>query len=61
MRVGPDLYANALNRPSACPMDSTGKAMKGFVYAAPDGFESDQDLISCVQLSLDFVMTLPPK
>ena len=61
VRVGPDLYTDALNRPSSRPMDFTGKAMKGFVYVAPEGFESDQDLMSWVELSLDFVMTLPPK
>jgi hypothetical protein len=34
--------------------------MGGFVYVDPDGFESDEELMSWVQLSLDFVMTLPP-
>ena len=60
-RVGPDLYNNALSRPAARPMDFTGKPMKGFVYVDPEGFESDEELMSWVQLSLDFVMTLPPK
>ena len=60
-RVGPNLYETALERPFARPMDFTGKPMKGFVYVAPEGFESDDQLMSWVQLSLDFVMTLPPK
>jgi hypothetical protein len=42
-------------------MDFTGKPMKGFVYVPPEGFESDKELMSWVQLSLDFVLTLPPK
>ena len=43
------------------PMDFTGKPMKGFVYVAPEGFESNEELMSWVQLSLDFVISLPPK
>jgi TfoX/Sxy family transcriptional regulator of competence genes len=60
-RVGPDLYAGALDRPHARPMDFTGKPMKGFVYVDPEGFESEEELMSWVQLSLDFVLTLSPK
>ena len=60
-RVGPDSYEKALGRPYARPMDFTGKPMKGLVYVAPEGFESDEELMSWVQLSLDFVMSLPPK
>jgi len=48
-------------RAYARPMDFTGKAMKVFVYVAPRGFESDEELMSWVQSSLDFVMTLPPR
>ena len=61
VRVGPAQYEDALERPFARPMDFTGKPMKGFIYVAPEGFESDEELMSWVQLSLDFVMTLPPK
>ncbi len=61
VRVGPKLYAMALERPFSRPMDFTGKPMKGFVYVAPEGFESDEELMSWVQLSLGFVMSLPPK
>ena len=60
-RVGPDLYAEALDRPYARPMDFTGKPMKGFVYVSPEGFESDESLRQWVQLSLGFVMSLRPK
>jgi len=35
--------------------------MDGFVYVDPEGFESDEELMLWVQLSFDFVMTLPPK
>jgi len=42
-------------------MDFTGKPLNGFVYVAPEGFESDEELMLWVQLSLNFVMQLPPK
>ena len=61
VRVGPGLYQKALGRPHARPMDFTGKPLTGFVYVDAEGFESDDELMSWVQLSLDFVMTLPPK
>lgn len=44
VRVGPEKHAAALAQPHARPMDFSGKPMKGFVYVAPDGFESDARL-----------------
>ncbi|MDH3419495.1 MAG: TfoX/Sxy family protein [Gammaproteobacteria bacterium] len=61
VRVGPDLYANALSRPHAREMDFTGKSLQGFVYVDPAGFESDEALASWVDLSVSFVASLPPK
>lgn len=61
VRVGPDQYESALKRPFAAEMDFTGRPMKGFVFVAPEGFESDEDLRSWVEMSLTFVDTLPPK
>ena len=60
-RVGPDLYDVALKKPHARKMDFTGKPLKGFVYVAPQGFESDEDLLDWVELCVKFVTTLPPK
>lgn len=61
VRIGPDRYEDALKKPYAREMDFTGKPLRGFVYVAPDGFESDESLASWVRLSLDFVLSLPPK
>ena len=61
VRVGPDQYEEALKRPFASEMDFTGRPMKGFVYVAPEGFESDEDLECWVRTSLEFVHALPPK
>jgi TfoX/Sxy family transcriptional regulator of competence genes len=60
-RVGPKQYQEALARPHAREMDFTGKSMKGFVYVAPEGFESDKDLRSWVKLCERFVESLPRK
>lgn len=60
-RVGADQYAKALQRPFAKEMDFTGRPMKGMVFVEPDGFESDTNLQSWINLCLNFVNTLPPK
>lgn len=60
-RVGPDQYEAALKMAHASIMDFTGKPLKGFVYVAPDGIESDEDLAGWVKRSLDFVTSLPAK
>ncbi len=60
-RVGPGEYKTALAKPFVRQMDFTGKAMKGFVYVAPAGFDSDDDLKCWVDMCLAFTETLPPK
>lgn len=60
-RVGPAQYARALEQPHAREMDFTGKALRGFVYVAPAGFESDDDLLRWVKRCEMFVSSLPPK
>ena len=61
VRVGPKQYAQALGQPHAREMDFTGKPLNGFVYVAPPGFESDQDLSEWVSRGLEFVATLPAR
>ena len=61
VRVGPEQHADALLLPHARPMDFTGRAMKGFVYVEQSGLDSDENLQEWVNLSLNFVRTLPPK
>ena len=61
LRVGPDSYEDALARPHAREMDFTGRAMKGFVYVAPEGFETTDGLSSWIDRGLAFVLSLPPK
>ena len=60
-RVGPDGYAKALAQKHVREMDFTGKPMKGYVYVAPEGIESDAALEHWVSRCAAFVGTLPPK
>ena len=43
-RVGPEAYDHCLEHKGAHPMDFTGRAMKGFVFVSPEGFDSESDL-----------------
>ncbi len=61
VRVGPDNYEDALNCPHARPMDFTGRPMRGMVYVARPGFESDQDLAAWVESGASFARSLPAK
>jgi TfoX/Sxy family transcriptional regulator of competence genes len=60
VRVGPEGYEAALEKPHVRPMDFTGRAMKGYVYVAPGGRRTDAALRAWVNLSASFVGTLPP-
>ena len=60
-RVGPDQYAAALRLPHVREMDFTGKPMKGYVYVAAAGFDSQAELEAWVERCVKFVGTLPPK
>jgi hypothetical protein len=61
VRVGPAAYAEALGRPHVREMDFTGRAMKGYVFVDPPGFDRDEDLAYWVLAGHSFVATLPPK
>ena len=60
-RVGSQQYDAALREAHAREMDFTGRAMKGFVYVAPQGFESDASLGQWVDRCVAFAGGLPPK
>jgi hypothetical protein len=61
VRVGPEAYADALQRPQAREMDFTGKAMRGMVYVDPDGISEDDALEAWLRLGLTYARSLPPK
>ena len=61
LRVGPLNYEACLAKPHVSEMDFTGKAMKGMVYVAAEGFASDADLAQWLHIGTRFVESLPPK
>jgi hypothetical protein len=61
LRIGPDAYDDALSQPFVKEFDITGRPMTGWIMLHPDGYESDDDLISWIDRALTFVRTLPPK
>jgi len=60
-RTGPKNYASCLAKEHAIEMDFTGTPIKTMVYVKPNGFESDFDLASWLNICVTFVDSLPPK
>lgn len=61
VRVGPEADADALAQPHARPMDFSGRPMKGYVYVAPEGVETDEMLGAWVDRGVQFATHLPAK
>ncbi|WP_210398155.1 TfoX/Sxy family protein [Motiliproteus sediminis] len=61
VRIGPERYDEYLRERDARLMDFTGKPMKGMLFIAPEGVESDDDLARWLERCISFVTTLPPK
>lgn len=58
VRVGPENYERALNRPHASPMDFTGKPLTGYVYVRKNGLQRTRELERWVNEGLDFTRSL---
>ena len=54
VRIAPEEYEKALERPGCRVMDFTGKPMKGFVFVGPEGTKGKKQLDSWLALALDF-------
>lgn len=61
VRVAKENHDEFLALPHTRPMDFTGKSMKGFIYVAPEGVATDDDLRAWVDLCLAYTGTLPEK
>ena len=61
VRVGPEGYEDALERPHCKPMDITGRPMNGWVMVDADGIAADADLAAWVRLGVRFASSLPAK
>lgn len=60
-RVGPEAYAACLAQPHVQEFDVAGRPMTGWVLVDPAGVVAETDLRKWVDLSRQFVRTLPPK
>ena len=61
VRVGAEGNEAALEQPHARPFDFTGKPMKGWIYVALAGIESDDQLRDWVGRGVEFAISLPEK
>lgn len=61
VRVGPEGYEAALQKPHAHPMDMTGRPMRGFVVVPPEGMATREELQDWVVQGVDYALGLPPK
>jgi len=59
VRVGPHAYDELVRQPHARPMDFTGRPMKGLVFVAAEGLDSDADLGRWVERGVLFARSLP--
>ncbi len=53
-RVGQENYLDLLERDHSLPMDFTGRAMKGYVFVKPEGYDSSEDLEFWMARVLEF-------
>ena len=61
VRVGPEADTEALAQPHARPMDFSGRPMKGYVYVAPPGVETEEMLTAWVNRAVAYATALPPR
>ena len=61
VRLDPADAEKALAEPHTRPMDFTGRPMKGMVFVASSGTDSDRDLAGWVDAGADFAASLPAK
>lgn len=57
LRIGPDVYEEALEKEGCIPMDFTGKVMKGYVFVDQDVLTTNKQLSWWVKLALDYNKT----
>jgi len=53
-RIGQDAYEKEIHKEECLPMDFTGRAMRGYIFITPDGFDMDDDLEYWLKLALEF-------
>jgi len=54
LRIGPDVFEEALEKDGCQPMDFTGKVMKGYVFVDKDVLNTKKQLLYWINLALDY-------
>lgn len=58
VRVGKANHSKLVFKKGSKEMDFTGRTMRGFLFVAPDGFDSEDDLDFWIMKALEFNETL---
>ena len=53
-RVDPERFEELMEKTGAREMDFTGRPMKGFIFVGPEGYDRDADLVSWIDLCLEY-------
>jgi len=61
VRVGPDAHEAAVAEPHARMMDFARRPMRGYVFVASEGLQTDASLAGWVERGAAFTATLPAK
>ena len=61
VRVGPDAFDEALERPGTSPMEMGSRQMKGWVFVALEELGRKRELAAWVGRGTRFAASLPPK
>lgn len=61
VRVGPEAYQQALERPHTRPFDMTGRPMRGWVVVEEGGLVEDDSLAEWLAMGVATARGLPPK
>jgi TfoX/Sxy family transcriptional regulator of competence genes len=60
VRMSPEQFEAALVRPFVRPLDTTGRAMKGWIVVDPQGVQSTGDLKRWIDQAVSFAQSLSP-
>ncbi len=53
-KVGAEVYKTEIIKEVCLPMDFTGRAMKGYIFIIPEGYDLDRDLEYWITKAVDF-------
>jgi hypothetical protein len=61
LRVGPEQYEACLTEEHTSHMDFTGKPLRGMIFVAKEGYDTDSSLEYWISKALSFATSLPKK